>query len=109
MCLTTSSPQNALLIDMAAKILADNLASPMCAAATAQARLAPSRRCNCSYAAGLTTRALAPVLLCIGDVAATVRDALSLLARVYQRHLSARSRPRPDHHVRPHPNQCYMG
>lgn len=99
--------QHALLIDVAAKILADNLASLMCAAAAAQADLELSHRCNRSYAAGLTARVLAPLLLGIGDVLEIVRDALGLLARVYQRHRAGRSQPRPAYHFKPHPSQCY--
>lgn len=102
--------QHALLIDVAAKTLADNLASLMCATAAAQANLTPSaRRCNRGYAAGLLSRALAPVLLAIGDVAACIGNALNLIARVHQRHRPGRSRPRPMHHLKPHPSQCYKG
>ena len=102
--------QHALLIDVAAKVLADNLASLMCSAAAAQ--LQPDdtpRRCNRSYAAGLTARVFAPVLLWIGDVVGAIHDAFGLLGRTTQRYLRGRSRPRPEHHVKPHPSLVYKG
>ena len=68
---------------MAAKILANNLASLMCTAAgAAMPSNDTERHCNRAYAAQLTSRMLAPVLLCIGDVAALVADAINLMARV---------------------------
>lgn len=101
--------QQALIVDVAAKVLADNLACLMCTAAAAAAALPETRRCNRSYAAQLTARMLAPVLLCIGDVAALVVGAIDLLARVHQRFSQGRSRPRPSHHFKPHPSQAYKG
>lgn len=100
--------QHALIIDVAAKILADNLASLLCTAAAAAApRVA--RRCNRAYAAEVCARMLAPVLLCIGDVAALASDAIALMGRVQQRFVPGRSRPRPAHHPKPHPSQAYKG
>jgi hypothetical protein len=100
--------QHALIIDVAAKILADNLASLMCTAAAAAAPQV-ARRCNRAYAAQVCARMLAPVLLCIGDVASLVGDAIALMARVQQRFVAGRSRPRPAHHLKPHPSQAYKG
>ena len=100
------SQQHAMLIDVAAKILADNLASLVCTAAAAQAGLGPSRHSNRSYAAGLTARIFAPVLLGIGDVLGCVRDALGLLARVYQRHLPGRSPTSPRSSCQASSSQC---
>ena len=101
--------QHALMVDVAAKILADNLASLMCAAAAAAMPSNDTRHCNRAYAAQLTSRMLAPVLLCIGDAAALVADAINLMARVRQRFVPGRSRPRPANRFKPHPSQAYKG
>lgn len=102
--------QHALLIDVAAKVLADNLASLLCAAAAHQAELhSVSRRCNRTYAAALLQRTLPRLVLLIGDFAATLDDVLHLLAANTQRFISGRSRPRPTHHVKPHPSSVYKG
>lgn len=101
--------QHALMVDVAAKILADNLASLMCAAAAAAMPSNDTHHCNRAYAAQLTSRMLAPVLLCIGDAAALVADAINLMARVRQRFVPERSRPRPANHFKPHPSQAYKG
>jgi Transposase DDE domain len=102
--------QHALLIDVAAKVLADNLASLMCIAAAQQADLpSMSRRCNRTYAAALLQRTLPRLVLLIGDFVATFTDALRSLAANTQRFIAGRSRPRPAHHVKPHPSAVYKG
>jgi hypothetical protein len=100
--------QQALITDVAAKVLADNLAALLC---TAAAAAVPDKQCRCNraYAAQLTARMLAPALLCIGDVAELVAQAIDLIARVRQRYVAGRSRPRPSHHFKPHPSQAYKG
>ena len=66
----------------------------MCAAAAVDADLpSKSSRCNRAYAARAGAKMLAPVLLRIDDVAATIRDGLVLLNRVSQRFIAGRSRP----------------
>jgi hypothetical protein len=102
--------QHALLIDVAAKVLADNLASLMCIAATQQADLpGASRRCNRAYAAALLQGMLPRLVLIIGDFFATLADVLCLLSANTQRFIHGRSRPRPVHHVKPHPSAVYKG
>jgi hypothetical protein len=102
--------QHALLIDVAAKVLADNLASLMCIAAAQQADLpSMSRRCNRTYAAALLQRTLPRLVLLIGDFVATIADALRSLAANTQRFIAGRSRPRPAHHSKPHPSAVYKG
>jgi hypothetical protein len=100
--------QQALIIDVAAKVLADNITSLMCAAAAQQADLpARSRKCNRSYAAGLMQRLLPPLVLSIGDVAASINQAMHLLATTSQRFVQGRSQPRPTRHFKPHPSCAY--
>ena len=78
--------QHALLIDVAAKVLADNLASLMCGAAALQADLpSRSRRCNRAYAAALLQRLLPRLLLNVGDFIATLDDVMHLLGTNTQR------------------------
>lgn len=102
--------QHALLIDVAARVLADNLASLMCIAAAQAADLpASSRRCNRAYAAALLQRTLPHLVLVIGDFVATLIDVLHLLGATTQRFIPGRSRPRPAHHVKPHPSAVYKG
>lgn len=100
--------QQALIIDVAAKILADNIASLMCAAAAEHADLpARSRKCNRSYAATILQRILPRLVLFIGDVRATIIDVIALLAATSQRFVQGRSQPRPTRHVKPHPSCAY--
>jgi hypothetical protein len=100
--------QQALIIDVAAKILADNLASLLCAAAAAQHDLpARSRKCNRSYAAALLQRALPALILIVGDWLACLRDVLIQLGANTQRYIRGRSQPRPASPVKPHPSVAY--
>jgi len=102
--------QQALLVDVAAKVLADNLASLLCACAAEQHDLgARSRRCNRSYAAQLLPQLLPRVLLFVGDVLATISTTIALLGTATQRFVPGRSQPRPAHHVKPHPRYAYKG
>lgn len=102
--------QHALLIDVAAKVLADNLASLMCIAAAQQADLpGGSRRCNRAYAAALLQRTLPRLVLLVGDFFATLAEAVRLLGANTQHLIPGRSRPRPVHHVKPHPSAVYKG
>ena len=102
--------QHALLIDVAAKVLADNLTSLLCIAAAQQAGLPEkSRRCNRAYAAAVLQRELPRLTLLIGDFLATLAKVLHLLGATAQRFIPGRSRPRPAHHVKPHPSAVYKG
>jgi len=102
--------QQALLIDVAAKVLADNIASLMCLAASNSAELpARSRKCNRSYAAMLMQRLLPRLVLLIGDVAQAITQAIASLGSTSQRFVPRRSQPRPPRHVKPHPSCVYKG
>ena len=102
--------QQALIIDVAAKVLADNIASLMCAAAAEHADLpARSRKCNRSYAAALIQRLLPRLVLFIGDVRAAITEAIALLAATSQRFVPGRSQPRKEHRIKPHPSCAYKG
>ena len=102
--------QQALIIDVAAKILIDNITSLMCAAAAEDADLRTrSRKCNRSFAANLMQRLLPRLVLFIGDVCATIADAIAMLGATSQRFIPTRSRPRPPRHAKPHPSCVYKG
>ena len=102
--------QQALIIDVAAKVLADNLASLMCLTAEKIHNMhARSRFCNRRYAARTLTRVLPSVLMMVGNVLLTIADALANLARNHCRHSQGRSTPRPAHHVKLHPRYAYKG
>ena len=84
--------QQSLIIDVAAKVLADNITSLICAAAAKQADLpARSRKCNRSYAVALMQRLLPRLLLLIGDVVSNIANAIHLLASASQRFVRGRS------------------
>ena len=97
--------QQALIIDVAAKILADNITSLMCSAGAEQANLpARSRKCNRSYAATYMQRVLPRLVMCLGNVLAEIKHAITMLGANYQRFVPGRSQPRPPHRVKPHPS-----
>lgn len=100
--------QHALIIDVAAKILADNIAALLCHAAAAEHDLTThARKCNRSFAAKAIARVLPGVLLGIGDTLLVLAELMQRLATVTQRFVPGRSRPRPAHHLKPHPHLAY--
>jgi hypothetical protein len=103
--------QQAVIIDVAAKILVDNLTSLMCDAAVEHADPgARQRKCNRSYAASVMQHPLLLVLLFIGNVRAAIIDAIhAQLTRNSQCLLSGRSQPRPPRQLKPHPSRAYKG
>ena len=100
--------QQALIIDVAAKILADNITSLMCAAAADHAGLlARSRKCNRAYAASFMQSLLPRLVLLVGDICSAIDHAIHALGSNSQRYISGRSRPRPVRHDKPHPSCAY--
>lgn len=107
--------QQALLLDVAAKVLADNLASLMCAAAQPEPSLSTKtgktnqRQCHRSYAATLLPKLLPAMLHGVGDVISYIAQALQALARCTFRVLPGRSAPRPKRRTKPHAHYAYKG
>ena len=102
--------QQALIIDVAAKILADNIPSLMCSAAADHAGLlARSRKCNRAHAASFMQSLLPRLVLFVGDICSAIDQAIHALGSSSQRYISGRSRPRPVRHVKPHPSCAYKG
>jgi hypothetical protein len=106
--------QQALIIDVAAKVLSDNLTSLMCQVAINTQDLpvraaGHKRKCNRAYAATVMQRILPRCLLLVGDWGQTIQDALRLLRATFQRFVPDRSQPRPARHLKPHPSSVYKG
>ena len=97
--------QQALIIDVGAKVLADNVASLMCAAAAEHADLpARSRKCNRSPAQSPSCSACCPVWCCSSVTCARPSLRPSRCSPLPRSASSrGRSQPRPVRHVKPHP------
>ena len=102
--------QHALLVDVAMKVLADNLAALL-------NRVVPvgetpdeagvSRRVNRAAAAKLFSRCIGRLLLRVGSMASFIEVWVITLGRTPIRHVPGRSRPRKPAHFKPHPAQAY--
>lgn len=105
--------QHALLVDVAAKVLADNLAAllnravPMAAEATETAGGGVRRQVNRAAAAKLFSRCIGSMLLVAGGIVRGIHDWVTTLSRCWTRHIPGRSRPRNSAHTKPHPSQAY--
>ena len=105
--------QHALLVDMATKVLADNLAAllnlavPMVSGTPQAQELGVRREVNRAAAAKLFSRCIGSMLLVAGRVAQGVHDWVLTLSRCWTRHIPGRSRPRNPAHSKPHPSQSY--
>jgi hypothetical protein len=88
--------------------VADNITSLMCSAAADQSDLAAHwRKCNRTCAAAFMQRMLPRLVLFIGDVCASIAEAMAMLGATTQRFVPGRSQPRPSRHVKPHPSRSY--
>ena len=106
--------QQAVIMDVAAKVLADNLASLLCICAInsdgpMQPEHSVKRQCNRGYAAAAMLRMLPSVLIFVGDVLAAIGHTLDLLRRTTCRIVAGRSSERPKSHVKPHARYAYKG
>ena len=102
--------QQALLVDVHAKVLADNLASLVCMGASDQAGFEGKQRtCNRAYAAPCLQRLLPRLVLGLGCLTSLLNKAFELLGGNSHRQVPDRKQPRPKNHVKPHPNLAYKG
>lgn len=99
--------QQALLVDVAAKVLADNISALMCQAAQDDAKLPANRRCQRTHADAAVRAILPRVLLAVGDVLGLIDDTLDLMARTVHRITPGRSAPRKPDRAKPHPSLAY--
>lgn len=100
--------QHALIIDVGARIRADNLWSLMCAAAHREAHAPADRHCAPTTALHNIQRAL-PRLLLHADCSALLQHTLAMIAHSSRRAQPDRSSPRPDVRSKPHPSMAYKG
>lgn len=101
--------QHALLVDVATKVLADNLTA-LLARAVSMPEPAPGgarRQVNRAAAAKLFSRSIGAMLLLADGVALGIHDWVLMLSRCWTRHIPGRSRPRNPAHTKPHPSQAY--
>lgn len=101
--------QHALLVDVATKVLADNLAA-LLNRAVPMAHDSPqgvSRQVNRAAASKLFSRCIGAMLLLADGIAQGVHDWVLTLSRCWTRHIPGRSRPRNPAHTKPHPSRAY--
>jgi len=102
--------QQAVLIDVHAKVLADNLSSLVCMGAIEEVRLAASGyQCNRTYAAQCLQRLLPRMVTGLGCLAELLDKALSSLIATAVKQRPGRTAERPKNHVKPHPSMAYKG
>ena len=99
--------QHALLIDVAAKVLADNIAALLGLAAAADAPPLRPAQCQRTHAGAVLLRVLPRLLLAVGDVISLIDDTIRLIARTYRRPRPSRSSPRPPRRAKRHPRMAY--
>ena len=102
--------QHALMVDVHAKVLADNLASLVCIGASNLAGFEEKQRtCNRAYAVPCLQRLLPRMVLGLGCLKSLLDKAFELLGANSHRQVPDRSQPRSKNHVKPHPNLAYKG
>lgn len=101
--------QHALMIDVAAKILADNLAALLARAAHEAAGPPPNRPCNLAYTLTVLQRITPRLLAFAGEIGTLIESALAAIARTIKRRKPHRSAPRQHDKVKPHPSAAYKG
>lgn len=102
--------QHAVLIDVFAKVLADNLNALVCMGACEDADLAASNRhCNRVYAGACLQRLLPRLVLGAQCLVALLEKAFGLLGANSHKRRPGRKSPRPNRHVKPHPSMAYKG
>jgi hypothetical protein len=101
--------QHALMIDVAAKVLADNLAALLARAAHEAVDALQGRPCNLAYTLSVLQR-MAPRLLAFTDeIGDLIASALAAIARTIKRRKPQRSAPRNQSKVKHHPSVAYKG
>jgi hypothetical protein len=101
--------QHAVLVDVAAKVLADNRCALMCAAGHAGATTSADKRCAPTSVLHILQRALPRLLLSSTILPTMLEDALFMIARSLKRPQSGRTTPRANVRSKPHPNMAYKG
>ena len=108
--------QHALLVDVATKVLADNLASLLnrsvdCAAHSEEAADVPQqgvrRQVNRAISAKALSRCVRALLLLSHNLASLIQDWAAMMERSLIRHVPGRQQPRRHSTHKPHPSQAY--
>jgi len=102
----TGLSQQAVMQDLAAKVLCDNLQALACCAAQQHHALPPERRINRAYVHSIL-KPLLPSLLLTFAVVHIVADALALIARRTFQHRPGQSRSRQTNAYKPHKYMTY--
>jgi hypothetical protein len=102
--------QHAVLIDVFAKVLADNLNALVCMGASEDSELAANNRhCNRAYAGACLQRLLPRLVMGLDCLATLLEKAFGLLGANSHKRRPGRKSPRPNRHIKPHPNMAYKG
>lgn len=102
--------QHTLLVDVATKVLADNLASLLNRSVDLAAQdneATVSRKVNRATAAKALSRCIRALLLHPQDLASLIHDWAAMMGRSLIRHVQGRNQPRRNTRHKPHPSQAY--
>jgi hypothetical protein len=103
--------QHALLVDVAMKVLADNLASLLNRSVDVDAQCSDAtpviRKVNRATASKALSRCVRVLLLHVHELPSLIRDWAAMMGRSIVRHLPGRSQPRQNTKHKPHPSQAY--
>jgi hypothetical protein len=102
--------QHAVLIDVYAKVLTDNLNALVCMGAGEDAVLIlGEQHCNRAYAGACLQRLLPRLVMGLGCLVVLLQKAFGLLGANSHKRRPGRKSARPNRHVKPHPNMAYKG
>lgn len=103
--------QHSAVLNIAAKVVADNLDSLLCLQAQPECTSTeqPHRVCNRSYCATVMHRMLPRLLLLPHSRLSTLTEILTVLQQTLLRRIPGRSQPRPSQRAKPHPHMAYKG
>jgi len=102
--------QHALLVDVATKVLADNLASLLNRSVDLGVQddeAVVSRKVNRATAAKALSRCVRALLLHVQSIALLIHDWAAMMGRSLIRHVQGRNQPRKNTRHKPHPSQAY--
>ncbi len=106
----TGLTQHAVVIDVYAKVLTDNLNALVCMGVGEDAVLIlGEQHCNRAYAGACWQRLLPRLVMGLGCLVVLLQKAFGLLGANSHKRRPGRKSARPNRHVKPHPNMAYKG
>lgn len=102
--------QHALLVDVATKVLADNLACLLNMSVNLGAQedeAGVSRKVNRATSAKVLSRCVRTLLLQVQTITSLIHDWAAMMGRSLIRHVQGRNQPRKNTRHKPHPSQAY--